>query len=91
MQKPRPYVYVLYEFDRRSEKLERRIELPGCDPELVREQFAPDGTQEPYIFDSFPLRYHRQALLLAPHLAGASLDFSRKEYFFEANQALSDS
>ena len=91
MQKPRPYVYVLYEFDRRSEKLERRIELPDCDPELVREQFAPDGTQEPYIFDSFPLRYHQQALLLSPLLADAALDFAQKEYFFEADQAPPDS
>ncbi|KQR15562.1 hypothetical protein [Deinococcus sp. Leaf326] len=86
MKTPRPYVYALYEFDRHSERLERRFELPDCDPELVREQFAPDGTREPYIFDSFPVVSYRQALLLAPHLVTASLDFSQKDYFFESNQ-----
>lgn len=80
------YVYVLYEFDSISEKLKRRIEIPNCSPELVREQFAPNETEKPYIFDIFPIKSYQQILILAPYLANEHLDFSKNEYFFEANQ-----
>ena len=75
------YIYAIYEFDKKTGRLSRRIELPDCDPNIVREQFAPNEDLEPYISDSHPVL----ALVIDPSLSEIELDFSRFDYDLQAN------
>lgn len=79
------YIYAIYEFDKKTGRLSRRIELPDCDPDIVREQFAPNEDLEPYISDSHPVLSYQQALLIDPSLSERALNFSRFDYDLQAN------
>ena len=85
MTQNKDYIYILCEFNKKDGCLSRRIELPSCNPEIVREQFASNETTEPYIWDSHPVISYSQVRILVPRIKEYGLDFVRYDYQFEAN------
>lgn len=81
---PFRYVYVLYAYDRVTDRLAYSQDLDGLDPEVVRRFFADPGRIYPYISEAHSVERAEQRDALSPHLS-RPFNFIRFEYQLEAN------
>lgn len=64
------YVYMLYCFDKITEKLVYSQELVNVDPSELRRLFNPDSNVYPYLFDSFDIETVEQGEYIKQSVTG---------------------
>lgn len=78
------FVYMIYAFDKITERLAYSQEIQGIDPEEIKKLFSNPESLYPYIFDSYLVDKKEQFDALKSYIH-EDINSDAFDYFIEAN------